>query len=128
MWKPAWALLVVLATTIAAAPAQESVINAHNPSQIDEEHTRWIDQVMRSISTIKPGMTRKDLASVLTWEGGFSTRTQRRYVYRHCPYIKVDVQFSPAADMDANQDAATENPEDRIVKISRPYLEYSIMD
>jgi hypothetical protein len=38
------------------------------------------------------------------------------------------VEFSAVNDVDENQDGLTEKPEDRIVKISRPYLEYSIMD
>jgi hypothetical protein len=102
--------------------------DAQSRTLINQEHTQWIDQVMRSIATIKPGMTRKDLVRVFKQEGGLSTRTRKKYVYKHCPYIKVDVEFSPASDMDANQDAATEKPEDRIVRISRPYFEYSITD
>jgi hypothetical protein len=84
-------------------------------------------EVGRSISTIKPGMTRRDLFTVFTEEGGISTRRQKSYVYKRCPYIKVEVEFSPA-DTDANPDATTENPEDRIVKISRPYLEGAHVD
>jgi hypothetical protein len=77
---------------------------------------------MRSLSIIKPGMTRKDLLLVLTEDGGLSTRAHGRYVYKHCPYIKVDVQFSSiGAETDENSD-------DRVVKISRPYLEYLIFD
>jgi hypothetical protein len=112
--------------TAVGSPAQD-VIDARGRGSIDREHTNWIDHVMRSISTIKPGMTRKDLFMVLTEEGGISTRTRRTYVYKHCPYIKVDVEFSPS-DSDTNPDAPTENPEDKILKISRPYLEYSHMD
>jgi hypothetical protein len=128
MWKPACTILVVLVTVIAGAPAQKVVIDAPGHSEVDQEHTKWIDHVMRSISTVKPGMTRKDLSRVFTEEGGLSTRTQKRYVYKHCPYIKIDVEFSPATDSDVNQDAVAESPEDKIVKVSRPYLEYSIMD
>jgi hypothetical protein len=128
MWKLAWALLTVLVMTVAGVPAQETLTDAQSRTLINQEHTQWIDQVMRSIATIKPGMTRKDLVRVFKQEGGLSTRTRKKYVYKHCPYIKVDVEFSPASDMDANQDAATEKPEDRIVRISRPYFEYSITD
>jgi len=128
MWKLAWALLTVLVLTVAGVPAQETLTDAQSRTLINQEHTQWIDQVMRSIATIKPGMTRKDLVRVFKQEGGLSTRTRKKYVYKHCPYIKVDVEFSPASDMDANQDAATEKPEDRIVRISRPYFEYSITD
>jgi hypothetical protein len=127
MRKLAWTILAVLVMTAAGVPAQETVIDARGRGPIDREHTKWIDHVMRSISTIKPGMTRKDIFTVFTEEGGLSTRTQRRYVYKHCPYIKVDVEFSHT-DIDAGPDATTENPDDKIVKVSRPYLEYSIMD
>jgi hypothetical protein len=72
-------------------------------------------------------MTRRDLFTVISAEGGLSTRTRRRYVYKRCSYIKVDVEFS-RADVDASPDSTIENLDDRIVKISRPYLEYSIMD
>ena len=128
MWKLAWALLTVLVMTVAGVPAQETLTDAQSRTLINQEHTQWIDQVMRSIATIKPGMTRKDLLRVFKQEGGLSTRIRKSYVYKHCPYIKVDVEFSPATDIDANQDAATEHPEDRIVRVSRPYLEYSITD
>jgi hypothetical protein len=128
MRKLAGVLLAVLVLTVASVLAQETMIDSQGHSQIDQQHTKWIDHVMRSIATIKPGMTRKDLLSVFVEEGGLSTRTKKKYVYKHCPYIKVEVEFSPATDMEGNQDIAAENPEDRIVKVSRPYLEYSIMD
>jgi hypothetical protein len=80
---------------------------------------------MRSILTVKPGATRRDLLKVFTDEGGLSTRTHRKYVHKQCPYIKVDVQFAPAGD---EGNGFTEMPEDKIITISRPYLEYSIAD
>ncbi len=92
-------------------------------SVIDQEHTKWIDKVMRTIQTIKPGMVRGDLKKMFAEEGGLSARRQRKYVYKTCPYIKVDVEFAPS-----DNDMSTEKPEDKIVSISRPYLEYSIMD
>jgi len=64
-------------------------------------------------------MTRSDLMKVFTTEGGVSTISQRTYVYRQCPYIKVDVKF-------ANRDR--ELPTDKIVEVSRPYLAWSVAD
>lgn len=128
MWKLACTLLVfVLVPSVEGVLEQETIADASSRSPIDQDHTNWIDHVMRSISTIKPGMTRRELSRVFTEEGGLSTRTQKRYVYKQCPYIKVHVEFSPA-NPGANPDAATESPQDKIVKISRPYLEYSIGD
>jgi hypothetical protein len=125
MRKLIWMILAALLMTVAGIPAQE--VDTRVRGQIDQEHTNWLDHVLRSISTIKPGMTRKDLFTILTEEGGISTRTRKTYVYKDCPYIKVDVEFSPA-DNDANPDALAENSEDKILKMSRPYLEYSHMD
>jgi hypothetical protein len=40
---------------------------SQQPSAIDHEHTKWIGEVMRSIETIKPGMSRGDLSKV-SWK------------------------------------------------------------
>ena len=126
MPKRVWKILVVFAITIAALPAQETAIHSRIDIGFDKQHTEWIDGVMRSIAKIKPGMTRKDLSKVFRTEGGLSTRIHRKYIYNHCPYIKVDVEFS-AAD-ESGVDPSVESPDDRIVGISRPYLEYTIAD
>ena len=125
MRKLSLTLIAVVAITVAAIRAQETVVLTPPFSQADQEHTKWIDQVMANIATIKPGMTRQDLLSIFNTEGGLSSRTQRRYVYKHCPHIKVDVEFAPVDGVPFPSD---EKPQDQIVKISRPFLEYSIMD
>ena len=117
-------LLLLLAAAIVSS-AQKNINPAQRSSEVDLEHTKWIDSVMSSILTIKPGATRKDLLRVFTEEGGLSTRTQRTYVYKRCPYIKVDVRFAPVGDED---NGFTEMPEDKVITISRPYLQYSGMD
>jgi hypothetical protein len=67
-------------------------------------------------------MTREDLLGVFTTEGGISTRRQRTYVHKQCPYVKVDVKFAPFGTGEA------ESSKDRILEISRPYLQMSIRD
>lgn len=100
-----------------------TVSHSQQPCSVDEEHTKWIASVMRAIDAIKPGMTREEMKEVLREEGGLSTRTDRTYVYKQCPLIKVKVVFTPT-----DADPGTENPEDKVLSISRPYLEYSVMD
>ena len=113
-------IVFVIALLIAVtSPAAKQTTDA------DEEHTKWIAAVMDSITTIKPGMKREDLLKVFTTEGGLSFRLRRTYVYKECPYIKVNVEFEAAANPD---DGFTEMPEDRIVKISMPFLQYSVAD
>lgn len=80
--------------------------------------------VIELIQTIKPGMTRGDLLRLFTTEGGISTRRERTYVYKQCPYIKVRVEFE-AADRSENW---AQIPQDRIVKISAPFLQYFVAD
>lgn len=117
--------IVLLLLAASMVLGQESATPAPRGSAIAEEHTKWIDSVMRSILTIKPGATRKDLLKVFTEEGGISSRTRRKYVYKECPYIKVDVEFAPVGNEDK---LVEEMPEDKVTSISRPYLEYGITD
>jgi hypothetical protein len=110
-----------VALVLLASPgtAQQSAQSA-----IDQEHTQWIASVIESAHTIQPGMTRRDLLHVFKEEGGISSRAHRTYVYKLCPYIKVDVDFKPVGQ----PDRTGEGLEDEIVKISQPYLDYGIMD
>jgi hypothetical protein len=89
-----------------------------------DEHTQWIAKSLKEIETVKAGMTRGDLLKVFEEEGGISTRTWRRYVYRECRYIKVDVDFEPVGE----PEKPSQSPRDKIIKISKPFLEWSIMD
>jgi hypothetical protein len=119
------ASIVLLWLAASMALGQDSMRPAQRKSDIDLEHTKWVESVMRSIFTIKPGATRKDLLRVFTEEGGLSTRTQRTYVYKRCRYIKVDVEFAPVGDL---KGGSTEMPADKIATISRPYLDYDVLD
>ncbi len=98
---------------------EERAVAANSPL------TKSITAVIDAVGSIKAGMTRADLLTVFTEEGGLSSRTQRTYVYRLCPYVKVDVEFTPITNPD---DHLTELSNDKILKISRPYLQYSIAD
>lgn len=91
------------------------------PSGFDQEHAAWVASVLRATQTIKVGMTRADLMKIFTTEGGLSTSSQRTYVYRECPLIKVDVKFSVSSH-------DQELPTDKVAEVSRPYLAWSVMD
>jgi hypothetical protein len=90
----------------------------------DSEAVRWIAASLTDMQGINVGMTRAEMLKVFMEEGGISNRHWRRYVYRKCGYIKVDVGFAPAN----NPDNTDESPEDRITKISQPFLEWAIRD
>jgi hypothetical protein len=87
-------------------------------------NTEWLTKTLKEIQTIKVGMTRKELLEKFTAEGGFSSRAWRTYAYRECTLIKVDVEFEPAGASEPQK----ENPDDKITKISKPYLEQTVLD
>ena len=111
---------VILAAISLGQPEQ-----ARQASGFDEEHTEWIATALRSMQTIKVGMTRSELMKVFTTEGGLefknATASQRTYVFRKCPYIKVDVKLAISSP---NEDL----PTDKITEISRPYLGWTVTD
>lgn len=106
----------------AKSPAQLAEESLPEGAAFSQQQTLWVLKVMSEIGTVGAGMTRQELLRVFREEGGISTRTNRTYVYRGCPYIKVNVVFS---SVDANDQ---ESPDDKIVSISGPYLAYAIMD
>jgi hypothetical protein len=83
------------------------------------------------MQTIQPGMTRRDLLEIFTTEGGLSTGLRRTYVSQECPYFKVDVEFEAVGRPSRDEEGRVtlvEDDRDVIVKISKPYLQFSIMD
>jgi hypothetical protein len=101
------------------------------PGPSTQDHVAWVAEALKQMQTIKPGMTRTQLLTVFTTEGGLSTGLQRTFVSRDCPYFKVDVEFEavgrPSRDADGRV-TLVEGSQDIIVKISSPYLQFSIAD
>jgi hypothetical protein len=99
--------------------------------QCAQAHVAWVKEVLMRMQMIKPGMTRKTLLSVFTTEGGLSTGLERTHVSRDCPYFKVDVEFHAVGRPDRDKTGRVtlvEGDEDIIVQVSRPYLQFSVMD
>jgi hypothetical protein len=117
------ASLLVLLLTVSILSAQSF--------QKSQAHTEWIAESLKEMETITVGMTRGELLRVFTTEGGLSTGLSRTYVYRKCPYIKVDVEFEPvgrpARDAEGRVTLKEANG-DVIKKISKPYLDWSVLD
>lgn len=114
-------VLALSLVSLVSVPAVLPSLDSRGP----DEHTAWIAKSLKEIEGLKIGMTRADLLKVFKEEGGISTRTWRRYAYRDCAYIKVDVEFEPVGEL---ENKMRQSPEDKIIKISKPFLEWSIMD
>jgi hypothetical protein len=85
----------------------------------NQEVTSWLASSLTRIEKIQAGMTRHDLEELFVSDGGISTLDHQTYVFRDCPYIKVDVEFSPATGTNYQ---AGPNPKDVINTVSRPYF------
>lgn len=81
-------------------------------------HIEWVNRSLMQMQQIKAGMTRADLEKVFVPDSGFQVLKEMTYVYRGCPYFKVDVEFEQLPNR-----AVEGKPGDKIVKISRPYLD-----
>lgn len=117
-------VVLILSAMVVTFAIITSVLTAPMSSKTSN-NTEWIARTLKEIQTIKVGMTRKELLAKFTTEGGFSSRTWQKYVYRECPLIKVDVEFEAVG---ASEDKMKESPDDKITKISKPYLEETILD
>ena len=118
-------LLAIASACLILAAASAQSRQERKTSGFDKEDSEWVANALRSIQTVKVGTTRSELMKVFTTEGGLEfkneTTSRRTYVYRKCPYIKVDVTLAianPALDL----------PTDNVIEISRPYLEWTITD
>jgi hypothetical protein len=107
----------------AKSPSQLAQESLPGGAAFSKQETLWIAKVLNEVKTIRAGMSRNDLLKVFREEGGLSTRSHRTYVYKDCPYIKVDAVFSVV-----DAPGLTESGDDKIVSISGPYLAYAIMD
>jgi hypothetical protein len=119
----------IVASLFALLLATSSLV-AQSPQKAQSQ-TEWIAGSLKAIEKIKVGMTRADLLKLFTTEGGLSTGLKRTYVYRDCPYIKVDVEFEPAGRPARDADGRVtlvEAAEDVIKEISRPYLAWMVAD
>jgi hypothetical protein len=93
------------------------------------DNSLWVEKVLERMQSIKPGMTRKHLLTVFTPEGGLSEVDKRTYRSQECLYFAVDVKFQ-LGDRNRNRNEPTisfENPQDRILTISPPYLKLSFV-
>jgi hypothetical protein len=91
----------------------------------DEAFSRRVAEILTECQKMTPGTTRAEFLKMFETEGGLQNST---FVHRHCPYIKVDVEFTPSEPQEPQQKPAEARPTDTIHKISKPYLAWSIAD
>ena len=93
------------------------------------DNSLWVKKVLERMESIKPGMTREHLLTLFTPEGGLSEVDKRTYRSQDCLYFAVDVKFQLGGSNRNRNNPMTsfENPQDRILTISPPYLKLSFV-
>ena len=115
---------VVMPGPQVSSAAPQAAARKLSPSQ-KLERKEWVAKCLKEMQSVKVGMTRKDLAKVLTTEGGIYSPGWGHYVHPECPYFKVDVAFAFTRGKGGH---GTWKPTDKITKVSKPYLEWKIYD
>jgi hypothetical protein len=93
------------------------VMAAPSPAGDEAAGVRFVRRSYEDIRSVKPGITRRELLKKFKQAGGLYNRKVASYSYLSCPYIKVSVTFEPSGP------GVTLSDDDKIVKISTPYLE-----
>ena len=124
-------LLTFLSILTISGSTFDRLTNSASQDPCAQTHGAWVTHTLQKMETIKPGMTREDLLMVFTTEGGLSTGLHRTFVSRDCPDFEVDVEFEAVGRPNRDKEGRVtldEASRDIVVKVSRPYLQFSITD
>jgi hypothetical protein len=94
------------------------------PQKPQTSGCKLVEQALEAYTSIKSGVSRKEIEKSFVEEAGLQSPNYTRFVYRKCKYIKVEVEFIPSTDRGKN----LTSPADSVKSVSRLYVEYSIKD
>jgi hypothetical protein len=92
-----------------------------------QEHIAWVAKCLMDFQSIKVGMTRGEVEKRFPEDGGERGVSPVRFTHPECGYFKIDVEFDFKRDA-KEQGRAIESPEDKVTKISKPYIEAPTID
>ena len=99
-----------------------NIVRAQEPNKCDS--CSVVQQAMQSLEKLHNSSTRKEVELNFELDGGLQTGQWTRYVFRKCHLIKVEVRFSG----EASESGVQFLPTDKVVSISRPYLDLPFAD
>jgi uncharacterized protein YecT (DUF1311 family) len=102
-------------------PCDTSANSDHSDEVLATEHL--IQEALKRLAEVRSGDSRVSLERSFEEDGGMQFAGHSRYVLKKCQYIKVDIDFS--GEGIENRAAL---PSDRVIRVSRPYVEYPASD
>ena len=82
---------------------------------------------LKAFASITNGMTRGAVEKTFMLDGGFQGASPVRLLHSSCPLFKVNVEFDFKRNA-ADQNRAVIGPEDKVIRVSKPYLQRPFMD
>jgi len=82
---------------------------------------------LKSFASITNGMTRAEVEKRLEEDGGLQGASPVRYLDSGCNCFKIDVEFDFKGDA-ADHNRAISSKDDRVIRVSKPYLERPFLD
>jgi hypothetical protein len=100
---------------------------AGNAQQINtqDQLEALIREAISAVGKLKEGSIRSEVERDFILDGGLQSRGTSRYIFKNSRYIKIEVTFSNDERSGSWIDGS---PEDRVVNVSKPYLEYPFTD
>jgi hypothetical protein len=127
-------LLIVAAITVfaQATKSPNSRSSAAPPPAFPVTYTnlecsKWVEACVKDFESLHPGMTRSEVQARFFMDGGLQGISPVRFTHPSCPYFKVDVEFDFKRDAN-DQNRAIQAGTDRVIRVSKPYLERPYMD
>ena len=105
----------------------EAAEKAESAVAMDPDQREWAERCLRDFEFIRKGITRGEVAGRFAVDGGLQGVSPVRFVHPGCPYFKVDVEFEFRKDA-ADQGRAISSKGDKVIRVSKPYVERPFMD
>ncbi|MBL7214470.1 MAG: hypothetical protein ISS71_02195 [Phycisphaerae bacterium] len=99
----------------------------HTGSITLSEYEKWVIKCLKDYEFIKPGVTRAEIMRKFPMDGGLQTISPVRFVHPECSFFKVDVSFTFERDY-TDQGRAIMGKNDKVVEVSKPYIENPFYD
>jgi hypothetical protein len=84
-----------------------------------------IKEAISVAGNLKERNIRSEVERDFVLDGGLQSRGTSRYMFKKCRFIKIEVTFS---NDELSGTWIDGSPNDRVVNVSKPYLEYPFMD
>jgi hypothetical protein len=92
-----------------------------------KKKNEWVQSCLKDFESIKAGMTREQVEKKFPMDGGLQTASPTRFVHPQCRYFKIEVGFEFQRD-EADGNRAVMGKTDKVIAVSKPYLERPFAD